>query len=563
MRSLRNWLVAICIAAGFAVCTISAGAAERPAWLPVRPLALAATHGTALGSVPGRSMMTLYVRLEGQHDGELDAFASAIQTPGSAVYGRYLTPEQFGRYFGAQPAAYVGAIALLRARGFTIDWLPANRADIVVHAPASVVSAFFQTPIDYRYERGRTFFANRYDPVIPPELHAIAVSGLDDYVEHRPMLRRDPNVDVHGTFSWGPADVAAAYDLNRLYERGFDARGVTMANATCGAANPSDLEIFQRQFGLPAAQMLTTPIGGALSYSCGTYGNGESSLDSDWATAVARNVTFHQVVAHGPANHQFDLVYAYIVNNLSSVHVVTTSWGVCEQLMKGTPSLSIDEKLFAQAVTEGQWWFSASGDNGSDDCMSYSIKQVSVDFPGTSPYVISVGGTDVRGSRVHGAITGWVSETTWQYKNSDGASGGGKSVLYTKPTYQMALTPRDGVRDVPDVALISDNINDGLWAVQGGQLQAGWGGTSEAAPQWAGLLAIVEQRYHNRVIVDPHTRFYQLAATHFGKYFHDIVLGNNGVQDNYGTYPGYKAGPGFDLTTGLGSFIGAALVDAY
>jgi subtilase family serine protease len=533
----------------------------------VRTLAPASLRGAFAGRMPRQTQVDLYVRIAGQHDNELDAYAMAIMTPGSPYFGRYLTPEQFGGYFGADPIVYNRAIQALRARGFVIDELPENRTDIVAHAPVSAVETFFQTPLDMRVERGRPYFTNRYQPVFPRDLHIAAVSGLDDYGFHHPMLRQRPNAIINHAFSWGPDDVATAYDIQPLYDENLDGKGVTVANATCGAASASDLAIFQNTFSLPRAQLVSTgePKRHSLSTSCGRgYSNGESSLDADWVTAIAREATLHQVVAHGPSNHDFDLVYSFIVNKLGrTVHVVTTSWGACEQSMKGTSSLAIDEKLFAQAVAEGQHWFSASGDNGTDDCQD-GTTAVSVDYPGSSRYVISVGGTDVRAKIAGGNVTAWTGETVWQQSNSNGASGGGASILYPKPAYQQGVTPNDGARDVPDISLIADDVNDGLWMAQGGQLQADWGGTSEAAPQWAGLFAIVEQRNGGGSIADPHARLYQLASSRaYSKYFHDITRGNNGVSDSYGRFPGYNAAPGFDLATGWGSFIAAPLVRAY
>ena len=542
---------------------------RRPPVTAVRTLALPSLHGALAGRVARQTQVDLYIRIAGRHDAELDAYAMAIMTPGSPYYARYLTPEQFGSYFGADPIAYGRAIETLRRRGFVIDDLPENRTDIVAHAPAPVVEAFFQTPLDIRVEQGRTYFTNRYEPVFPRDLQIAAVSGLDDYGFHHPMLRRNPNAVINRSFSWGPDDVATAYDIQPLYDENLDGKGVTIANATCGAASSSDLAIFQNAFQLPRAQLVSTPEPGghALTSTCGRgYSNGESSLDADWATAVAREATFHQVVAHGPSNHDFDLVYGFIVNKLgSTVHVVTTSWGVCERDIKGTPSLSIDEKLFAQAIAEGQHWFSASGDNGTDDCLNNQKgSAVSVDYPGSSRYVISVGGTNVRAKIAHGNVQAWQDETVWQESNSDGASGGGRSILYAKPAYQQGVTPNDGTRDVPDISLISDPVNDGRWMAQGGQLQPDWGGTSEAAPQWAGLLASIEQRYGHGKIADPPARLYQRASSRaYPRLFHDVLHGNNGVRDAYGTFRGYQAGPGFDLATGWGSFIAYPLVKAY
>ena len=105
--------------------------------------------------------------------------------------------------------------------------------------------------------------------------------------------------------------------------------------------------------------------------------------------------------------------------------------------------------------------------------------------------MISVGGTNVHATiSASGNVTKYGSETAWEYGNcsendglsSNGAGGGGKSIVYAKPSYQKALTPKDGRRDVPDVSLLADDVNDGLFIYQGG-LEGGNGGTSEAAPQ--------------------------------------------------------------------------------
>jgi subtilase family serine protease len=546
----------------------AAAAAFHTAPVTARQLSHAALRGAFYRAMPPNARIDIYVRLQGRHDDQIDAYAAAVMSPGSPYYAQYLTPEQFGAYFGADPSRYARAVAALRSRGFVIDDLPENRTDIAAHASAAQVEAFFGTPLEFRVDRGRVYYANRYDPVVPRELGIDAVSGLDDYVEKHPMLGR-PDTKINGSFSWGPPDFAAAYDLNPLYAEGLDGKGVTIANATCGAALQSDLTLFESTFSLPPAQLVSTPQprGSALTPSCGRsgYGNGESSLDVDAATGIAREATFHQVVAHGPSNHDFDLTYSYIVNKLAhTVHVVTTSWGTCERDMQGTPSLNIDEKLYAQAAMEGQHWFAAAGDTGTDDCQDGGTA-VSVDFPGSSPYVTDVGGTDVAARIVRGRVVAWRGETAWQLSVSgDGATGGGVSILYAKPAYQRNRTPNDGKRDVPDVALLSDGRDDGTWVAQGGVMQAGWGGTSEAAPMWAGLLAIIEQRHRGGLIADPHARLYALASSaRYHDLFHDVTRGNNSFVDHYGSFPGYRAGPGFDLCTGWGSFIGSALAHAY
>ena len=565
-------IVLACFATAFAVPAGAAVLRPMTARLPVaaaRPMTLAATRGAFAGEVSPGESISILVRLQGQHENELAPFLASLQNPGNAN-PQYLTPDEFGRYFGADPLSYGRAIAALRAAGFVIDDTFENRTDITAHAPAMRVAAFFGTPIDRRFERGRLFFTVRYEPQIPAALGNATISGLDDYVEFHPIGLRRPSGNVQG--SWTPDDIAAGYNIAPLYAQGLDGSGVTIANSTAGAANASDVRIFQQHFGLPVVPMLSKGVGGALSPSCGrSCDNGESSLDVASATSVARGATFYQVVAHTPSNHNFDLSYEFIVNKLATnVHVVTTSWGLCEREFNGTKSKKIDEALMAQAAAEGQFWFSASGDNGTDDCQN-GTTAVSADFPGTSPYVISVGGTNVQGiTNGSGRVTGWAGESTWQYSNSDGASGGGRSIFYAKPVYQNGVTPNDGARDVPDVALLADNVNDGVNLCRNGEIQSGWGGTSEAAPMWAAFLAIVEQSKNKsgKRLVDPHVRLYALAKSKkYNSLFHDVLTGNNGVpagDDPYHhSFPGFNAGQGFDLATGWGSFNGAPLLAAY
>jgi subtilase family serine protease len=549
-------------------------AAGAPAGAP-RAMTPEAFRGRILGPMASDKQIQMHVLLRGQHEDQSDRFADMQNVPGSPQFGHYLTPQEVGQYFGADPGTYQRALALLRANGFTIVRLANNRRDIIVRAPASVASTFFKTPLDLHVEGSRIFYAARYVPIIPAELNAELVTGLNDYHVMHSHMRVRPNQVISGNFSWAPADVAVAYDLNPLYAAGLTGKGITMANATSGAASPSDLALFQSTFKLPAAKLVSTPIDGALSEA----GNGESTLDVDWATATARNVTFNQVVAHTTADNDFDDVYEYIADKLgATTHVVTTSWGSCEQDQDRSEQ-SLDNSYFKQAAMEGQWWFSASGDDGSDDCADNSTTAPSVDFPGSSPYVTSVGGTNLRASISNGNVTKYSTEYVWAYGNcayngegSNGAGGGGKSHDYTKPAAQVPLTPKDGVRDVPDVSLIADDVNDGLFVAQGGRIEGGNGGTSEAAPQWAGLFAIIEQHRANyKSVVAPYQRLYKIAGfSSHATYFHDVVGANNGVPScavsngfDWHTFAGYTAVTGYDLASGIGSYIAAPLVDAY
>jgi kumamolisin len=188
--------------------------------------------------------------------------------------------------------------------------------------------------------------------------------------------------------------------------------------------------------------------------------------------------------------------------------------------------------LLSQAKAEGQAWFTASGDDGTDGCQDGPGNDVlSVDWPSASPYVISVGGTQISGGK----------EIAWA------GSGGGQSEIVPKPAFQTGIGPypNDGARDVPDVAALAGG--PGVNTYSQGKIYASEG-TSAAAPIWAGVWAVLDQAKGGTGFPMGTERLYQLGAAK-STAFHDIANGNSGN----GTTPGYAAIAGYDLATGWGT----------
>jgi subtilase family serine protease len=521
-----------------------------------RQLAPGALHGAYLGPMQPRAELSLYISLQGQHAAEIDRFIQTQNTPGSPLFRRYLTPQQFGAYFGASNRDYAQALLTLRAHGFAIDNLPANHADIEVHAPVAIVESFFGTPVDLRRSpHGRIFFSNRYAPTFPASLHAIAVAGLDDYLQWKPRVRTGtPNTTVNALTGWGPADIESAYDLTPVYAQ-YMGQGETIIDATYGLVRPRDYGMFESKFGLHAKLTQTALHSPPLD----PYG--ESTLDVEWMSAIAPRANILLVSA---ANQSigFLKMHRYIVNSLSADHIVSTSWGLCEQQFNHGMGYAMggDQRLFQQAQTEGQWWLAAAGDQGSNDCELPAYGPVAVDYPGSSPYVLDVGGTRLTPAAItNGDYTGWADERVWN--DSCGAGAGGVSTMFVEPAYQKLVVPNGYMREVPDVALMADGCDRGGYIIAyRHRFQGNWYGTSFAAPEWAAFLALVQQRYGATPIENPLYRLYTLGASSaYSTLFHDIVQGDN----SYKGVPGYTAGPGYDQASGLGSFVGAALQAAY
>jgi kumamolisin len=217
-------------------------------------------------------------------------------------------------------------------------------------------------------------------------------------------------------------------------------------------------------------------------------------------------------------------------------------------------------QAIADAAALGATVTVASGDNGSSDNAS-STSGVAVDFPASSPYSLACGGTTLIGNTATSTIT---SEVVWnEIAKQAGAGGGGVSVVYAQPAWQKSAgvpaTAATGVtgigsaaepgRGVPDVAGNADPYS-GYQIVVDGKPEP-IGGTSAVAPLWAGLIARLAQASGTRFGLLQPLLYAGITAGVEVAGFRDIVDGGNGA---------YKAGPGWDACTGLGSPNGTALL---
>jgi subtilase family serine protease len=206
-----------------------------------------------------------------------------------------------------------------------------------------------------------------------------------------------------------------------------------------------------------------------------------------------------------------------------------------------------DDPIFKEFAAQGQNLFAASGDSGAYRNRSRYV------YPADDAYVTSVGGTDLT---TNGAGGSWKSETAWSY------SGGGISPNYiASPSYQTAAgvitTANKGsktYRNSPDVAAEANTDN---YICYDGTCAGGWGGTSFAAPRWAGYLALVNQQSvaHGKGtlgFINPTIYSIGLGSS-YGSNFHDITIGSNGT---------YSAVKGYDLVTGWGSPNGSGLINS-
>ncbi len=241
-----------------------------------------------------------------------------------------------------------------------------------------------------------------------------------------------------------------------------------------------------------------------------------------------------------------DAINAAIHDTVRKPSVISISWGGAES--EWTPqALNAFNAAFHDAALLGISVCAAAGDDGSSDGETDGKNHV--DFPASSPWVLACGGTKLVSS--NGAIQ---SETVWNDGANGGATGGGVSSHFSKPAYQAAVnvpkptgTANTTGRGVPDVAGVADP-DTGYSILVDGQ-QGVVGGTSAVAPLWAALIALLNQQLGKNIgWFQP--ALYGTITQH--KALHDITSGTNGA---------YKAGPGWDACTGLGSPNGMAILN--
>jgi kumamolisin len=227
--------------------------------------------------------------------------------------------------------------------------------------------------------------------------------------------------------------------------------------------------------------------------------------------------------------------------------VVEIGWGQPESAWKDEEINTINAAL-EMATKRGVTVLAAAGDRGVTDGVRDGRQHV--DFPGSSPWVLSIGGTTLKSEA--GRI---ISEIAWR-SGPDSATGGGVSEKFSRPDWQSAVSvpPRaDGKfgRGIPDVVGSADPQLGVPIIVHGFRTPVG--GTGAAVPLWAGLIAVLNQALgYNVGYLNP--RLYQEMGP--AGLFRSVTSGDNSVS----AVKGYSAGQAWSPVTGWGSPDGMKLL---
>jgi pro-kumamolisin-like protein/Big-like domain-containing protein len=557
-------------------------------------------------------------------------------------YHKWLSPAQFADRFGMTKDDISRVVTWLESKGFTVTSVANSRNQISFDGTVGQVESTFATEIHNYLVDGVIHFANATNPSVPAALagSVLAIGYLHNFSpKPRAITRRisssdgaDPHFTsyVSGNHFLSPGDFATIYNVGPLYTAGFNGTGQSIAIIGQSTVSATDLSNFRSAAGLAAKtpQYVLYPSTSIATRCAGD--EGESDLDLEWSNGVASNANVIFVYAGlGPGdtcasrnNSVWNALQDAVDTNIAPV--ISTSYGFCESGL-GLSFTDTVQGWAQQANAQGQTIMAASGDDGAADCdfqVTSATQGLAVDVPAAIPEVTGMGGTEFFGDAA-GVVSGgnaagdppywsgttggvdtissaleYIPEEAWndttfnltQTDGTIGASGGGASIYFTKPTWQTGTgVPNDGKRDVPDLALTTSPDHDGYLfcsedgpngTIQssctvgfrdgaGGNL-AVVGGTSAAAPTFSAILTLIEQDLGSAGFGNINPSLYEFAAG--TSPFHDITTGNNIVPCTEGTTGcpttapfqyGFSAGTGYDQVTGLGSVNAEALATAW
>ncbi|MFZ0887599.1 MAG: S53 family peptidase [Candidatus Binataceae bacterium] len=569
--------VAICLGLGVA----SAQTVELGGHVSDAVESLNASH-----LAPSAQTLHLSVILALRNQAALDKLLDDLHNPASPEYEHWLTPEQFNARFGPAQDDFDEVVGWLKSEGFNV--VSASLSDRTIRADGPVWMAERAFGAHIVASDDERAYGNLDNPVIPARFAGVigSIDGLDNLRHSMPLVQRspklssasqppapltlaayapdsvpaqdagsEPNVKLGGGRAFGPADLRTFYDENTVLNGGNNGNKqgcfalIEDSNFLTSAVN-----LFNSTFKLPAASITrrfptTNPgINGDET---------ETLIDVEWGHVVAPGSALNVYIGNpsGKVDPLVEAISLAVKDN--SCSVISISFGYCGA-SKSFFTVTLDP-LFKKAAAQGQSVFVSSGDSGAADLVldsggnacvagtSRNVNEMSAD-----PNVTSVGGTEFNPTyNSSGNDVSFVAEKVWNENTSQvqGAGGGGMSAIWAKPAYQSGKTPADKKRDVPDVSMIASPDLPGVWLGDdngGAVMDCCWGGTSLAAPVFAGVVKLWNQKRGKRS-GNINLGASGLYASQLG--LRDVKSGNN----NFNGVTGFSAVAGYDRASGWGT----------
>jgi kumamolisin len=511
---------------------------------------------TRLGDASPDQIVTLTIALRPQTP---DAVDRALANARSAPLAPPLTPDDVALKIGPPQSTVDQVTTFFRSNGLTVASVARDRLSLQVSGSLGQIKQTLGVNQGiYRDAAGHVFRATSVDPSVPASIAGSiqAIFGLDTYPALKPLGHQA--APLPGSYT--PSDIRTAYNVDPLLSGGFDGTGQTIGIVGCDTYLSSDLQGFNTDFSLPASNVTQVTI------DQGAQGqDAETTLDLEWSHAIASGAALRFYAFSDASGCSISSLYDGInavKADYNVTSVVSISLGACEQTYVTTNFLGALETAFGTMATQGQGVFVASGDQGAYACTdNLGNPTVGVSYPASSAYVTAVGGTSLHLN----SDSTYQSESAWGDTCTDAGTpvacgtGGGKSGAIAEPSWQsgaaIPLPSTGGMRGVPDVALDADPQYGYYiyWTDPScpNPKCPGFGGTSIAAPQWAGFAAMANQ-YTKRRLGQLSPLLYQCSTIVTRPaslaVYHDVTTGTDGSSPIF-----YSATPGWDFTTGWGS----------
>ena len=531
---------------------------------------------TPKGRLPATNHLYLAIGLPVRNQAALDELLRQLYDPRSTNFHKFLTPPEFTARFGPTEQDYQAVTRFAEANGLTVAGTYPNRVVLDVEGCVSnVEQAFHITLRTYRHPtEARDFFAPDTEPTVDAALPVVDIQGLSDFSRPHPRLHRmDAATVANARPRNGSApDNSGAYfgnDFRNAYVPGATLAGAgqTVGLFEADGSYSNDIAAYATAAGNGRTNIViqTVLLDGfnGVPTTGADSGNPEVSLDIEMAMAIAPGLAEIVVFEGNPTNFIPNDILNAMLADSNTVKNLSSSWG-----WSGGPSTTTDT-IFKNMAAMGQSFFNASGDSEAYTTGRNSVNGVDnkslPNAPCSNPYITQVGGTALT----TGANAAYGSETVWNWGYDANAGGyvgssGGISSHYSIPSWQTNVSNMAGrggstsLRNIPDVALTADNV----YVAYGNGTSGEFGGTSCAAPLWAGFIALVNQQAATNGessvgFINP--AIYAIAAgPNYAVCFHDVTTGSN-------TWPSspnlFYATNGYDLCTGLGTPNGTNLIN--
>jgi subtilase family serine protease len=504
-----------------------------------------------IGRLPAKQSIRLDIVLALRNRAKLESFLRKLYDTSSPSHRHFLTVGEFTARFGPSHEDYNAVIRFAQSHGLMVvggsrDGLDVQITSTVarIERALNVTLGIYQHPTE-----NRTFFAPDREPTVELPFRLWHISGLDDYSLPHPLYkRRNMSVESNTGTGSGPSGSYYGSDMRSAYygEKSLNGSGQNIGLLEYAGYDIADLNTYYRKTG----QRLTANVTGIS-----TDGTSLSCLNEDGCDDTEQIIDMTQSLGIAPG---ITTLYVYVGSTdtaiLSSMTTLTPLPLQLSCSWSWSPSdLSTDDPYYEKMAAQGQSFFVAAGDTDA-------WTENNDPYPAEDAYVTTVGGTDLITSGANGP---WSSEVGW----IDGGGGISPDQI-TIPSWQQLSGGTDGsgvintsnegsaiYRNGPDV---SANANSSFFVCsdQTACTANEFGGTSFAAPMWAGYLALANQQAAANNSSPPgfiNPAIYAIGvSSEYETDFHDITSGNNA----------FPATAGYDLDSGWGSPNGAALINA-